>query len=147
VWFSCVAGLAKMFVIAILSLLFPALLTNCGYTRCLSHVDTEGSLRALCGIAKNSHEPPEIRAEAAEALSSFSKAGAAACRCLAGNLTDKSPEVRYFSVYSIGMLRCTSASKALAQILDDPSYVDSYGTIADEVRWAIEQISKSSNSP
>jgi hypothetical protein len=32
------------FIVAILSLLFPALLTNCGYTRCLSHVGTEGDL-------------------------------------------------------------------------------------------------------
>jgi peptidoglycan/LPS O-acetylase OafA/YrhL len=39
---SCAAGLAVPFIVAILSLLFPALLTNCGYTRCLSHVGTEG---------------------------------------------------------------------------------------------------------
>src|ERR1019366_9908349 len=38
------AGRAEPFIVAML-ILFPALLTNCGHTRCLSHVGTEGSAR------------------------------------------------------------------------------------------------------
>jgi hypothetical protein len=34
------------FIVAMLSL-FPALLTNCGHTRCLSHVGTEGGLPGI----------------------------------------------------------------------------------------------------
>lgn len=34
------------FIIATL-ILFPALFTNCGYTRCLNHVGTEGLARLL----------------------------------------------------------------------------------------------------
>jgi hypothetical protein len=36
-------GRAEPFTVAML-ILFPALLTNCGHTRCLSHVGTEGSI-------------------------------------------------------------------------------------------------------
>ncbi|MGD1071840.1 MAG: transposase, partial [Bryobacteraceae bacterium] len=35
------AGRAEPFIVTML-ILFPALLTNCGHTRCLSHVGTEG---------------------------------------------------------------------------------------------------------
>src|SRR5205814_4053284 len=38
----CAAVRGDPFVVIMLSLLFPALLTNCGHTRCPSHVGTEG---------------------------------------------------------------------------------------------------------
>ncbi len=44
------AGRAEPFIVAML-ILFPALLTNCGHTRCLSHVGTEGNTRpSFCCI-------------------------------------------------------------------------------------------------
>jgi hypothetical protein len=53
---SCAAGLAVPFIVAILSLLFPALLTNCGYTRCLSHVGTEGKVSGSMHCAPRSNK-------------------------------------------------------------------------------------------
>ena len=62
----CVAGRAEPFTVVMLSLLFPALLTNCGHTRCLSHVGTEGADRR----GSRSHRgfcwkiaPPPLKAE------------------------------------------------------------------------------------
>jgi len=44
-----IAGRAEPFIVAML-ILFPALLTNCGHTRCLSHVGTEGRFRHRIGL-------------------------------------------------------------------------------------------------
>jgi hypothetical protein len=98
---------------------------------------------ALCKVTGDVDECSGVRGEAAEALSCFSspKVRSAVCRCLLANLKDKNPEVRYFSVYSIGLLRCSSALNTLADSREDSARVESFGSIADEVQWAIEMIS------
>src|ERR1700674_2451063 len=56
---ACIAGRAEPFIVAMLSL-FPALLTNCGYTRCLSHVGTEGNAYSVNALLADFHSVATI---------------------------------------------------------------------------------------
>jgi hypothetical protein len=53
---SCTAGLALPFIVGMLNILFPALLTNCDHGRCLSHVGTEGGPKTIGAFLTFLHE-------------------------------------------------------------------------------------------
>jgi HEAT repeat protein len=82
-----------------------------------------------------------VRAHAAEALGVIGAPEATGS--LIAALSDASPEVRYWSVYALGMIQATAAIEAIQRIAQLDSGVTATGfRVADEAKWALTQIAR-----
>jgi HEAT repeat protein len=101
-------------------------------------------------VLENPKEPPEVRAEAAEALATCGRSSKRAVAALTRALMDESVEVRFFSSFALGQcallggLISDPAISALRRLLKDSSILRGFGSVADEAGKALRQIRSSS---
>jgi len=93
----------------------------------------------LIDLLKNADGSTPSRAHAAEALGVMR--ASEAIGSLMAALADPSPEVRYWSIYALGMLKTTDALGAIERTAESDDGVTGDGSrVADEARWAASQI-------
>jgi HEAT repeat protein len=91
----------------------------------------------------NTHAPASVRAEAAEALGAFRRPDV--LRHLLKGARDRSPQVRFFSVFSLGRLGAVEALPILRKLAKhDSGRVRTFGSVRREAREAIARIQESS---
>ena len=128
-----------------LQALMPCLNTGEDPTRQAAAAWTVGVARynpavpALVTLLTNRELSEVTRGHAAEALGVVE--ASEATDVLITALSDASPEVRYWSVYALAMLKATHARDAIEQLARTDDGVTARGfRVADEARWALTQI-------
>ena len=81
-----------------------------------------------------------VRDHAIESLSEFRSP--TVLDALLGALERGSASERFWALYSLGTLADSRASEAIARCLHDQTVIPDFGTVADEARWALEQIAR-----
>lgn len=105
----------------------------------LGHLGSPKATRALRGVFTDQSQDPGLRAATAEALGAsfvFDSTGELIC-----GLSDRSPEVRFWSAYALGFMRVESALPELERLASrDDAEVPGWWSVSKEAVWAIAEI-------
>lgn len=83
----------------------------------------------------------DVRAHAAEALGSIG--ATEAIDLLSLQLSDSSPDVRYWSIYALAALHAVAARDSFHRLAEGDTGVTASGLrVADEARWALRQLNE-----
>lgn len=122
-----------------------ALLEDCDVTRrtaaawALGAFGEHEAVPDLQRVLGDREADEQIRAHTAEALGALK--AREATDDLLNALHDNSAEIRYWAAYALGALRELRAVEALDELArTDTATVTSGASVADEARWAVEQI-------
>jgi hypothetical protein len=101
--------------------------------------------KTLLSTVQRHKVPAVVRAHACEALGLLGAASAVPTLRLC--LRDNSAEVRFWAAYALGTLTATDALPELLRLAkSDRRRVRYHGTVAQEAKWAIDQIGHSGRS-
>ena len=98
------------------------------------------AIQPLLTTLNNQRESPNVRAYAAEALGFIRDESA--IDSLVRFLADPSPSVRYMCAYALGELRDGNYLQALEALLKDDAVFESWGTVAEAAKEAIEHLTR-----
>jgi HEAT repeat protein len=94
-------------------------------------------VKPLLEVLSNAEEKIELRCHAAESLGLLRDK--TAIKDLVVTLRDKSPEIRFWSIYAIGEIGDGSAIPQLKYIAsNDDASIDKYGSLKEEANRVIE---------
>lgn len=108
----------------------------------LGAMEAHGAVDAIGALLADPASDVELREHAAEALGRLhaDELGPRLLSCL----EDRAPEVRFSAAYALGMIGYTAALGKLSELASaDVSTIPDGRVVADEARWAIQQIRQS----
>jgi len=97
------------------------------------------ALEALMGLLQSDSDDA-VRSHAIESLSVFRSP--VVVDALLRVLEHGSVSERFWSIYSLGMIRDPGAVEAVSKCLQDETEVPHFGTISAEAKWALEEIKR-----
>ena len=105
----------------------------------LGDLGSPKGIKALRGVLTDQSQDPNLRGATAEALGA-SFAFDSAVELIAG-LSDRAPEVRFWSAYALGFMRVESALPELERLSSgDDAEVPGWWSVSREAVWAIAEI-------
>jgi HEAT repeat protein len=111
-------------------------------------VGLSGNRRALApliSMLNNEDQPASVRGMAAEALGNL--ADQRAVKPLIAALDDKSPEVRFFSIFALGEIGAREAVASLSRVMkSDRGVLPGYGSLAEEAATVLRRIGRGSRA-
>lgn len=113
---------------------------------CLGVLGDRKAAALLSRVLVNATEPPPVRAQAAEALTTCGRRSKPAIAALVSALRSKSVEVRFFSAFALGQCALLGgqigglAISGLQRLLKDRSVLKGFGSVAGEARKSLRDI-------